>query len=513
MAPRLLGANDGVTDVKPKETACCATNTDADNWSTYAHIQAAGMQVAVSTDYVRQIVPKPPNLTQLPNRQGALTGVFKLRGQVVPVVNLHALTQLTSTSDTPHVMVLGKEGQVIGLAIEAMHGLLRLRTSRVQAVLRDDDEEGVFHSVLSVTDDSELLSVLDPVRLMKKARAWSDGATSTLFSTTAENSRTLRTGNGAGLTAIQALVRLGSTALGVPFHHVREVLVLPTVQRVFGRETVMLGMVRWREVDIPLADPTKVLLMPLTPSVQGQRLMMVLEHQGRHLALPVDGVMAVRTFAVDTVQSAKDTSLAPPGTYVGSCSLEDGQRVLLLDSKQVLEAYGFKPITQQTEARQVSGVLALEAETAITRATAQPHVVFDMGGEWAVPIHALHEITTFPVDFKPGKGQCDSVIGTFEWRKRSLPILDFRPSVDVPPTQAGSAEPPKLLVVETNQRIGAIVVNDVLALLPAHHGVHTLLNLPGGERMHLITIGEPPTRKSYRVLDVGALPFFIHGPR
>lgn len=509
MATPLLGRDDGVTDAEPKPAS--GARVDTDPWCTYAHIEVAGMQVAVTTEFVRQIVPKPAAMARLPRREGALQGVFKLRGQVVPVVNLGTWLKLPISTEPPHVLVLGAEGQVIGVAIDAIHGLLRLRASRVQPVLRDDDDESFFHSVLSVTDDSELLSVLDPLRLMKKARAWADGGTPapSAGSSTVVESRAQHTGDSASPVTAQALVRLGSVALGVPYQHVREVLAQSPVQRVFGKDTAMLGMVRWRDLDVPLADPAKVLLLPLAPHPKDRRLMMVLEHEGRHLAMPVDGVMAVRGFSADEVQAAADTALAPAATFVGSATLAEGQRVLLLDIPQVLQAYGFKPLAQgNSGALQVGGVSAPDTELAHTPAQTEPHVVFDMGGEWAAPMGVLHEITPFPADFKPGTGSHGSITGTFEWRGKTLPVMDLRPAAHA--AAVTTTADLKLIVVEAKGRMGALVVNEVLALLPAHKGVHTQVNMPGGERMHLITVGEPPTRKSHRVLDVGALPFFAH---
>ena len=505
MLPSLLAFDTDVTDAVPKPPS--AGQAVADPWCTYAHIELAGMRVAVTTDFVRQIVPRPQTLARLPRREGALDGVFKLRGQVVPVVNLGTWLQLPSGTEPPHVMVLGTEGQVIGVAIDAIHGLLRVRASKVETVLHDAADDGFFSSVLSLADDGELLSVLDPLRLMSKARAWASEGQNVPSGAPAEAdtpNRPMR--NGANPTHTQALVRLGAAALAVPFQHVREVLTQPPVQRVFGRETAMLGMVRWRGVDVPLADPAKMLQLPLASAAQGKRLMMVLEHEGRHLALPVDGVMAVRAFASEKVQAASDTALFPPDTYAGSTTLDDGQRVLLLDSTHVLAAYGFKPLHG-------NGALALTTLTATVsaqeQAKTQPYIVFDMDGEWAAPMSALQEITPFPADFKSAEGSHPAITGTFAWRGKTLPVLDVRPSSKQP---AGGGTPrtttPKLMVVKANGRMAALVVNEVLALLPAHQGLHTELTLPGGERMHLITVNDPPARKSHRVLDVGALPFF-----
>ena len=159
MPPTLLGQSGNVTDVEPKPPAQAVA--DADPWCTYAQIEVAGLRVAIAAEFVRQAVPRPDKVARLPRSHGALEGVFKLRGQVVPIVDLRPWMGLTADSHPPHVMVLGTHDRVVGVATDAIHGLLRLRASRVQAVHRDGSAEGFFHSVLSETEDSELISVLD----------------------------------------------------------------------------------------------------------------------------------------------------------------------------------------------------------------------------------------------------------------------------------------------------------------------------------------------------------------
>ena len=133
------------------------------------------------------------------------------------------------------------------------------------------------------------------------------------------------------------------------------------------------------------------------------------------MALPVDSVMAVRSFPVAKVQTAAETGLAPPGCFMGSTSLEDGQRVLLLDSDSLLAAYGLVPLSDRVVAStDPAGTMLALTTTASASATGQAHIVFDMGDEWAIPMNVLHEITPFPSHFKPGAGIDPAITGTVD---------------------------------------------------------------------------------------------------
>lgn len=513
MSPPLQMPMADVTDVEPKlKVLADEAPADTDLWCTYAQIEVAGLRMAIAAEHVREAVPRPEHVTRLPRSQGALEGVFKLRGQVVPIVDLRLWMNRPTDTRQPHVMVLGADNRVVGVATDAIHGLLRLRASQVHAVHREESDDSFFHSVLSVSDDAELISVLDPVRLMERARAWADERTQE--SPTADSRQPgVPSHQAVASTPTQALFRLGPAVLSLPAANVREALPRPPLQRVFGRGTPMLGMVRWRGVDVPLIDPASVLALPLDTDVTGQRLVVVLESEGRHVAIPVNGVLAVRSFASTQVQAAADTALPQATFFLGSTVLESGQRVLLLDSARVLRDYGLTPTTVSSDlpqARHGAGQRLLgnaspvEDDRACVQDAAQAHVVFDMGSEWAAPMSLLQEITPFPSNFKPGVGSDPAVVGTVEWRGKTLPVLDLR----TPAQPADFHRGLRLMVIQTNDRLAALVVNDVVALLAAHQGVHTRVRMANGEHMHLITVGQPPNRKSHRVLDVSAVPFF-----
>jgi|GEM_PF-2346738 len=505
MALTLLGMAGDVTDVEPKtrNTAANAPPADLDPWCTYAQVDVGGMRIAIATEHVRQALPRPPSMVRLPRSRGALEGVFKLRGQVVPVVDLRGWMGLPTDARPPHIMVLGSERRVVGLAIDAIHGLLRLRASRVQAIHHDEDSDGFFHSVLSTDGDAELISVLDPVRLMNQALAWADERPDTSPTAPAQGGHPMP-GEATTRTPLQALTRLGPVVLGAPATAVREVLPLPPLQRLFGRGGKMWGLVRWRDVDVPVLDPDQVLGLPLANPPNGRRLLIILATGTRCVGVPVDEVLAVRGFPCAQVQAASETGMAQAQWFVGSTTLDSGERAFLLNSDAVVAKFG---LTVHADGEPTSG----DGQTKDTACDAdRAHIVFDMGQLWAAAMDMLQEITPFPTDFTPGKGADPATVGTFEWRGKTLPVLDLRNPIPSPLVgQAADGMPaPKLMVVQARQRTAALVVNDVVALLAPRQGIHTRVTLAGGACMHLITVGHPPERKSHRVLDFSTLPFF-----
>lgn len=528
-----------------------AVEVDPDPVLTYAQIEVAGHRLAVAAEHVAQALPRPTQLARLPGGHGALEGAFKLRGQVVPLIDLRHWLVPAGATDTaprapqPQVMVLGSQGQVVGVGTDAIHGLLRLRASRVQRIDRGESAQNLFHSVLSVSDGADLLSVLDPLRLMNLAQAWALDTTTDATTTTtspagvagrpgatAHANHTPSAGSSPALhTDTQALLRLGTTVLSVAAQAIREVVPQPPLQRVFGRGNHLLGMVHWRGIDMPVLDPAQVLALPLEAQPGSPHLLAVLEQAGRYVGIPVDGVQAVRSFATAQVQPPTDTGDSQAHLLTGTTRLADNTRVLLLDSHAVLRQFGLSPLPDTsaeattaarteppagspTSAQQ--GPLRIGHETARhtpqntqdnnpKRTPAQEgHIVFDMGDEWAAPLSVLQAIAPLPDNFQASPGHSPALVGTCEWRGKTLPVLDLRPASDRRPDC-------HLLVVTANGRAGGVLVNRVVALLAANEGVHTRVTLPGNESVHLITVGNAAHRQSHRVLDFAAHPFFSSG--
>ena len=65
----------------------------------------------------------------------------------------------------------------------------------------------------------------------------------------------------------------------------------------------------------------------------------------------------------------------------------------------------------------------------------------------------------------------------------------------------------RVIVVRVNGQTAGLVVDEVLALLPAQTGEHKRFSIARDTTVHMITVGQGEAQKSYRVLDLGALPF------
>jgi chemotaxis signal transduction protein len=218
----------------------------------------------------------------------------------------------------------------------------------------------------------------------------------------------------------------------------------------------------------------------------------VLAHGALTLAFPVDEVLAVRTFSAAQVQDAATAGL-DAGVFLGHATEETGRAILLVDGPALLARYAVPGLDSAGAASDAM----LQA-----RAPVPAHVIYDAGQLCAAPMHALREIVPLPAGYRASDDLASGIDGQCNWRGRMLPVIDLRTH-----DARASAEHARLMVVHHGEREVGLLVRDVVALLPANTGERLRFTLPGGQAMHMITVGAANERKSYQVLDVAALPY------
>jgi len=83
-----------------------------------------GQELALSIDDVRETLPVPP-ITRVFLVPPCLSGVFSLRGDIVPVIDLGILLGLppTATGDDSKIVVVDHDAGVVGVVVDRLRDL------------------------------------------------------------------------------------------------------------------------------------------------------------------------------------------------------------------------------------------------------------------------------------------------------------------------------------------------------------------------------------------------------
>ena len=116
----------------------------------------------------------------------------------------------------------------------------------------------------------------------------------------------------------------------------------------------------------------------------------------------------------------------------------------------------------------------------------------------------MQEITAYPAGSLRPNESTPGLRGTFDWRGRACALWDLRALVGLGRTEITSAS--RVMVTVLGGPIVGLLVDELLALLPAHQGEHTRFSFGPNLDIHMISVGQGESRQSYRVLDLNTLP-------
>ncbi|MCP3774886.1 chemotaxis protein CheW [Paenibacillus sp. MZ04-78.2] len=137
--------------------------------SQYVAFKLAGEQYGLDIRKVKEIIAIPP-VTRMVNAPSELLGIINLRGTVLPVYDLRQCLRLPEekTTATSRVIVMEAEGRDVGIVIDEVTEVLRVRDAGIKAagsVMRIDDRylRGIYQQ------DDRFFILLDMDRLLEGA--------------------------------------------------------------------------------------------------------------------------------------------------------------------------------------------------------------------------------------------------------------------------------------------------------------------------------------------------------
>lgn len=135
-----------------------------ESWVT---LSLAGEIFALPVEPVNEVL-RVANITRVPHAPHPIRGVANLRGRVIPVIDLGRRIELPEGEITrrSRIIVVGSRGRLIGLLVDAVHQVVHLDPSQMQAppadvmTVQSDYISGVYHM------GEELILLLDVDRAL-----------------------------------------------------------------------------------------------------------------------------------------------------------------------------------------------------------------------------------------------------------------------------------------------------------------------------------------------------------
>jgi purine-binding chemotaxis protein CheW len=444
-------------------------------------VRTAGQDIAIPSAHLVEAVDLPDRLLPMPQASALMTGMFMLRGQLIPVLDLHRLMapaapQDPSPADAPpparrQVAVVAQGGRCLGIGVDAIAGVLRVAASDV--TLLDGASDGLFDRWVT-QDGGQALPVLQvaalltgtPGVLTAARRAAPDDAAA---------AAPPRDAAAAALPRRHTLVRLRSRVLAFDFAAVPDVMPMPAVRPFFAGSGALRGMVPWRGGEVLLVDLAALLDLdggeaadaPVARPGSAPPLLMLLQHGGRRIGVQVDALLGMEPVSADAVVPLGAGTVLHPGCYAGALRTAARGIALVLRPEALLAHPLVASFLDTSPATSVAAGGRAHAQDAGAGVRAT-YLVYQAGGACATLLSEVEEILAYDGPAVRPDGAGDGMRGLMERRGRPLEVFDLRTLMGrpaaVPTTQA------RVLVVRHGARTRGFVVDSLVSLVAADAG-------------------------------------------
>lgn len=472
----------------------------------YGAFHCDRLSLALPVQALREAVPLA-DCVALPCAAPFVVGGLPLRGEVLPLVDVAlALGLSTQPAPRPQALVVGHQGRLLALAVDAIDGVF---TAPAAAM---DVAPGLYAGSVRRDDSGALLQLLSMAALFALPGL-----------ATVPEQRALDAPSTAARSRPMVLLRCGELRLALDALQVQATLAGPELRVSALARGVCRGEIAHAgrlvaAVDLhalcgfgPAPEPGP--LQPPRPAVT--------------LALP-NGLVALLVDAVEDVRHVREAQRVPlsplglPEPALFEAALcgdaaadglaDDGAPHLCLSIEALRRHPALVALAglQRPAGSEVRAGTPAAAQAARGEGPVQRLVTFELGGECAVPIESLVEILRCPAGFN-AFGLAGRATGVMVSRGRAIPVLDLGAMAGVEAVALGPDA--RVLVVAQDGVFAGFAVSALKSIEPCRWtpdadaqrlaaGDRRLSAL--GVRRHAL-LGEASAQRLVPVLDLQAL--------
>jgi purine-binding chemotaxis protein CheW len=296
-------------------------------------------EYALPLDRVREIIPLPDHIAELPRQETAVLGVVTLQDRLLPIVSLRTLLGLPAAGDRQlrrKVVVVSLGNGAVGVVADATREILRVDPDVIDpapALLTRGEGEAEISSICRIDNGRRLIALLSPDQLFRPDLIRRILAEQGVANEPESQSE-------ASVMAQEQFIifRLGKQEYGIPIASVAEIARLPEdITRLPKAPSFIDGVMNLRGSVVPIINLRRRFELGATEHVVSQRIL-ILAVGGVTAGFVVDGVSEIMKAQIDSIRPAPEVSQEQMRLISRVINLEaEGRLILLVDPTQLLD--------------------------------------------------------------------------------------------------------------------------------------------------------------------------------
>jgi len=435
-----------------------------------ALIRLGRLTIGVDVNHIREVIPVPTDFLPIPGAGGEVLGAVVLRGQVIPVLDLLGLMGATDAAALNVVVILRAKDRLFGFLAQSTMGIVPRAEAQIQT--RFEQPITLLQRMFpeSLLHQAQVINRLDPEPMLEIAGlpSVSDGARSAVD---------------RDLTHHLLLFETDGVLLCLPIKQVDAIIPYGPITTGSMTSGLSDGAVELRGLVMCMIDPVATAGLrhpnPRTGSAAG---IVVRFGENARLALRTDKVRDILRVSGDKI-SAFPPTLTRNRDLISGVVLGAGQ-----EQQIVLNTDALRADPQLQSYAQMAHLVGSDIENELEAAKGDSDVVviFQAGGDFALPISEVEEILALPPEIQSLDPAGDGHLLNLSHRGRMIPIYSAAIRLGmpfVPPT-----ERPGILVLRQGDIRYGMMVERLQAIEPALRRYANRKEAEGGQRPQVVQL-------------------------
>jgi purine-binding chemotaxis protein CheW len=295
-------------------------------------------EYALPLDRVREIIPLPDHLSELPRPETAVLGVVTLRDRLLPLVSLRALLGLLAAAQSGQrskVVVMSIGDDLVGVVVDATREILRLDPDIVDpapALLTRGRSDAEISSICRLDGGRRLVALLSPDHMFRS------DLVQRILDEQGSGTAGLQPEANAMADEQFIIFRLGDQDYGVAIAAVSEIARPPEhLTRLPKAPAFIDGVMNLRGSVVAVIDLKRRFDLNATEQAGSRRILM-LAVGGVIAGFLVDSVAEILKVTTDAIRPAPELSPEQMRLISRVINLEaSGRLILLIDPAQLLD--------------------------------------------------------------------------------------------------------------------------------------------------------------------------------
>lgn len=435
------------TDTTPLDTRQAASTQPI-----YASFGLKDEEYAVDVRYVREVVNRPANITPMPLAPDFVTGVFNLRGAIIPVLDAERLLQEDRQTESAgsKVVVVDRGGMRLGLIVDDTGRVLRPRgEEQTLFEYEDGSTRRLVAGVLKI--GGGLVRVLDLQRLIALENVPHPQGGFGYSNDTRTRSQRKRC----------IVFRVGGMRLGFAIGGIHEIVLASGIERSPVQEELCAGVMHIREQVVPVVRFSALLQTDTTTDTDAvEARVIVLDIGQTHVGLLVDAVESIDSYFEEDLMHVPVLTRHKANLFAGCIDFGERGHVFLLNSEGVLDNDEIKRVTGNfsqlfSSADRAARVVHRRAEHR------EPFLWFTARNAFALAMRQVREIIDYSTDLILMPGAPDFVAGMVNLRGKLVTVVDVRTFYRLDNEAADRLQNRKIVVLDNGDALLGLLVDSV----------------------------------------------------